>query len=69
MKLIKKIQKSTSDVACFFFEEKRLFFALCETKEALIDQFKCKMQPIECCISTIGDQHINGCYVAEVDVN
>ena len=69
MKLIKKIQKSTSDVACFLFEENRLFFALSETKEALIDQFKCKMQPIECCISTIGDQHINGCYVAEVDVN
>ena len=52
-----------------FFLKKIVCFALSETKEALIDQFKCKMQPIECCISTIGDQHINGCYVAEVDVN
>ncbi len=68
MKLIKRIQKSTADVACFLFEENRLFFALSETQDAILDQFKCKSMPVECCISSIGDQRINGCYVAEVEL-
>lgn len=69
MKLIKKIQKSAADVTCFLFEENRLFFALGETKEALIDQFKCKTQPVECFISFVDDQSIAGSYVAEVEMN
>ncbi|MBR5470355.1 MAG: hypothetical protein IKU78_07790 [Paludibacteraceae bacterium] len=68
MKLIKKIQKSAVDVTCFLFEENRLFFALAETKEALLDQFKCKTQPTECFISQVDGQRVAGSYVVEVEI-
>ena len=66
MKLIKTLQQTSSNAVCFLFKENESFFVLSETTEAILNQFTCKNQPIECCISSVDGEAFNGSYFAEV---
>ena len=66
MKLISILQQTSSNAACVLFKENGSFFALGETTDAILNQFKCKNYPIECCISSVEGVAFNGNFFAEV---